>query len=200
MIIGPDFVWLHFPKCAGTSVEKALFALYGERDGFHFDAVSAGAPIWHDTIAMRKERDPTFDIGNRKIIACIRRLPSWILSRVHFEAARQPKYVVTREMLLVGQFFRETGQVRDADFNARRYGTPRVDAWVRTEYLVEDLAKVLQIDSRRVQAALPHENKSPEYVKNQEFWFTTDDLHSLYRSNPIWSEIERQVYGSLLVD
>jgi hypothetical protein len=34
------------------------------------------------------------------------------------------------------------------------------------------------------------------YIRDPEFWFTPDELSSLYRANPVWAEMERQVYGS----
>ena len=194
MIVDSDFIWLHFPKCAGTATERALRRLTPDAK---FDS---GDRKQHDGVRERQTVDPSFHVGSRKIICGFRRLPHWMLSRVHFEAARGARYVATRQMLVAGQFFRETGEVRDADYNARRYSVPHVDAWVRVECIAEDLAKALEIDVQQVQSALQRQNQTPKYLKNLEFWFTPDELRSLYHSNPAWSAIERQVYGSLLID
>jgi hypothetical protein len=35
------------------------------------------------------------------------------------------------------------------------------------------------------------------YIKEVEFYFTRADLDALYRANPVWTEVERKVYGTL---
>lgn len=190
MIIGPDFIWLHFPKCAGTSVEKALSALYAGHPGYRFDYVGPDAPmIWHDTIQMRLERDPSFEPGKRKVIACFRRLPSWILSRVHYEAARPPHHEATRDMIVSGRFYEQSGFVNHADYYASIYDTPSVDFWIRTEHAAEDLARVLGLPTRAIAQLMPHDNRTQHSDQ-----LTDCEIKKLYDACPKWTELEERIY------
>ncbi|MCI2395569.1 hypothetical protein [Aliiroseovarius sediminis] len=196
MIIGPDFIWLHVPKCAGTAVERALRGTFRGRKDIHFDRVTGKHPaIWHHNIPQRLKHDADFDPSGKRILAGIRRLPKWLLSRVHYEVARSPDQVPTREMLAKGAFFTRTGSVLQADSVLRRFNTPPVDRWIRDDHLEQDLCEALRINEIKV----PRVNEtSLKYIKDISFWFTPAELKSLYEANPEWAEIEKRLYGSLL--
>jgi hypothetical protein len=199
MIIGPDFVWLHFPKCGGTAVEKALHNIYKGRKDIHFDDLNPTNIIWHESINLRLKRDPSCNLLEKKIICCIRRLPHWLLSRVHFEASREKKFVATREMILRGQFYEMDGSINNADIYARMYSEPRVDYWIRTENIKEDLASAFDVKLSLVERNLKSVNETAiGYLKDLSFWFTRDEINALYEANPVWAAIEQRVYGSLL--
>jgi len=198
MIQGPDFVWLHLPKCAGTSLEAALREIWRGDPAYRFDAKDFRKVIWHDNIDARRRRDPGFELGGRRIIANFRRLPHWLLSRVHFEAQRPPHHIVTREMFLRGDLFERTGTLNRADDYALSYNMPPVDCWIRSENLVEDAAKAFGLDpeilrAKRKQVSALH------YIKSLDFWFTKRELADLYAASPHWAELELRIYGSLLV-
>lgn len=196
MIVGKDFIWLHFPKCAGTSMEKALHALAPDA---RFDPIDPKNVIWHETIPQRMARDKRFEVGGRRIISGFRRLPHWVLSRVYFEAFRPPHHTVTREMLVRGQVFERSGDIRSADSYFTRFNTPPVTHWIRVENVEEDMASALRIDVNRVRAALPHVNAARDpIIKSLAFWFRPEELRALYAANPAWAEKETELYGSLL--
>ena len=201
MIISDDFVWLHFPKCAGTAVEHALRTLLAGRPDVRFDPVDPSNVIWHHTVAKREKYDPSFTLGKRRVVCCFRRLPTWLLSRVHYEATRGPNYrTVTRDMLLKGVVYEHDGTATPANEYAKVFSSPRVDNWLRVENLAEDLSAVFGLENSAVQAALRPLNVTGfDYVKPLSLWFTARELARLYAANPIWSRIERKVYGSLLV-
>ena len=135
MIVSSDFVWLHFPKCGGVSVQSALKKAFAGRVDVKFDDITDYQNIiWHESIPQRMRRDPSFNIDNRKVVSCIRRLPYWLLSRVLFEAEQAPGfYTATREMLTFGRFHERDGQINKADTYMQMYARPRVDHWVRVE-------------------------------------------------------------------
>ena len=191
MIVGSNFVWLHFPKCAGTATHSALRRLAPDAK---FDS---GDRKQHDSVRERQTVDPSFHVGSRKIICGFRRLPHWLLSRVHYGAHRGWP-VVTREMLLIGHFTMKDGTTRTADYNALRFSQTNVDHWVRTEHIAEDLGRALDIDCETVRTALVRENETPPYIGDLTFWFTKEELAGLYRASPIWTAIELKLYGSLL--
>lgn len=199
MIQGPDFVWLHLPKCAGTALEAALKEIWQDSPGYRFDVQDPHNVIWHDDIVRRRRRDPEFDLGGRRIIANFRRLPSWLLSRVHYEAQRPPHHIVTREMLLRGDLFEQSGALNRADRYALYYNRPPVDCWIRTENLAEDAAKAFGLDPEVLQAKLKRKNVGAlNYIKSLDFWFTKRELADLYAATPHWAELELRIYGSLL--
>jgi hypothetical protein len=204
MIVASDFIWLHFPKCAGHAVERALRqALRGRRD-VTFDRRWPHHPGWHESVTDREWHEQGFARHGRTVICGFRRLPHWMLSRVHFEASRPPYRTPTRDMLRRGEFFHQNGEVGGADQHAVHFGGSSVDRWIRTEHLAEDFERhFTDILGHRAKLALGRVNKvvnaTPlNYIKALEFHFTPGDLEALYKANPVWAGIERELYGSLL--
>lgn len=202
MIIAPDWIWMHFPKCAGSATERTLRAAFAEDPEVQLD--ESHPVISHDNLAQRAQRDPGFSAEGRVVICNIRRLPHWLLSRVHFGATVPSPHIATRDLIERGAFIQDIrGEpvVRTADFVAGRYAKPRVDHWIRSEHLEEDLGRTF--------GALGHSLTFPEtrvnvtridYIREVDFWFTREQLERLYACNPIWSEVERKVYGATLAE
>ena len=71
-----------------------------------------------------------------------------------------------------------------ADDYAIKYAIPRVDTWIRTECLPEDLASAFSLDPDAVRQALDWKNRSEiRYVKPLSFWFTGKEVASLYAAS-----------------
>ena len=197
MIVGPDWIWLHVPKCGGTAVEQVLRKAFRRRRDVVFDRVGRRSPvIWHHSLRRRREFDPDFDPSGKRVIGCIRRLPSWLLSRVHFEAERS-KLIPTREQFLRGEFYESTGYLSKADRMIRDFDTPGVDDWIRVEHMATDIAAVFDLQLRSIPRV--NEGKMP-FIKDLSLWFTPDDLRAIYDANPVWAALERRVYGRLPID
>lgn len=202
MIIAPDWLWVHFPKCAGTSVEAALKALFRRNRTIRFDPLNPDDVIWHHSVAQRRAHDPAFDVGGRRVISNIRRLPDWLLSRVHFEVQRRgPTMAVDRADLLKGRFAIAAGsgtrRLHSADEVLAEF-LPEVTHWVRMEHLAEDLAPAIGRTAQDVAARMPRENVGKmSYIRHIPFWFTGADLRQLYAANPLWEAVERKVYGKV---
>lgn len=197
MIIGPDFVWLHFPKCAGTTLDLALRDLLAGRPGITFDEVDHQSGYWHHTIAERKRADQSFDPSGKRIISCIRRLPSWLMSLVLFEAERNPRHIPTREMIVRGQCYNGS-EVNQADFFMDLFSGD-VNQWIRIEHLALDVATAFNLDLIDVSEALERHrtNVATTHIRDIAFWFTDHDLATLYDNNPAWASVETRVYGSV---
>jgi hypothetical protein len=191
MIEGISFIWLHFPKCAGTATEAALRKLYFGLPGYRFDEIDPANVIWHETIAQRINRDPSFIPGQRMVVCNFRRLPFWIISRVRFEESRPPHHAATREMMLSGRFFKNTGEINHADNHVRLYGD-EVHTWIRTECLSEDFARAFGVRGDLQRA---NETIGPPDVR---FRLSEADIERLYEACPLWADLERKLYGSLL--
>jgi hypothetical protein len=204
MIVGQDFAWLHFMKTGGHAVELALrAALRGRRD-VRFDERKPPYLGWHHSAAQRELDDPHFSAADKTIICGFRRLPMWLLSRVHYEASKPPHRHVTREMLCTGQYFENAGDLRLADTYLRDYISPPVDRWIRHEHLAQDFAaafgdllqKQLPRALRRLGMSV---NATPmPYIKDPAFYFTAKELRGLYDANPRWAALEEQLYGDLI--
>lgn len=202
MIVGDKFVWLHFPKCAGHAVDQALKSVLRGRSDVAFDV--ADRIGWHDSLEERQRRDPGLLVADRTVICGFRRLPYWMLSRVHYEASRPPYLSATRAMLCRGEFFHQNGQIGKADDYALHYDA-RVERWIRTEHLAEDFERHFSdiLGSHLARAALRKvarvvNGTRLNYIRALDYHFTPDELAGLYAANPSWAARERQLYGGLL--
>lgn len=198
MIVGPGFIWLHFPKCAGTETEAILRRLFGQDPALAFDAVAPGRINWHHAIPERQRAVPGFAVAGRAVICNIRRLPAWLLSRVHSGLVRAPEHGVTREMLLRGCFPRHDGHILSADDLMRRYTAHPVTHWIRTEHFAADFrtafAPYLPLPA---EIAMPGANRAAiPYIRDIRFHFTEAEIAGLYRANPVWATMEARIYGS----
>ncbi len=202
MVVGKRFLWIHFPKCAGHTVNDALkIALRGDAD-VSFDA--QGHEGWHDTPAGRRLRAPDADLDGRVVISGFRRLPFWLLSRIHYEASRPPYLSATREMLCRGEFYEQSGLIAKADDYAVQFDSA-VDRWIRMEHLAEDFERHFGdiLAAHALRAAVRKLRKIVNgtrlnYLRSLDFYFTPENLAALYDANPIWAERERRLYGDIL--
>ena len=209
MIYSDEFVWLHFPKCAGTKTEHLFEKYFAKEKSLIQDPVGlANDPsiAWHDSIAEREDRHPGFRLGRRTVICSFRRLPSWLESRYNFELWRSPDLEHRPELLLEGRFLEKSGLASHADDYARRY-LPRqiVDSgnvrFVRTEFFAADFKAIfgefLEISripdkefKRQVNAS---QRCLPEDVRQQ----LLDASEKMYHNCPYWRWLEELAYGSL---
>lgn len=204
MIVGRSFVWMHFPKTGGHAVAAAIRAASRGRDDLVFDVPGADDHRWHQSVEERRESDRSFDLGDRRIISGIRRLPWWVLSRIHYEAARPPHRCATREMLCRGQFYERNGGVNRADAQVGRLDTCAIHGWIRLEHMAEDFVDQFEgLLGPRVRSAAHKLKKvvnptTLDYLKSLDFYFTPAELEALYAANPIWAATEAKVYGDVL--
>lgn len=206
MIYTKEFVWLHFPKCAGTKIEH-LFKKYLSKKGLFQDTIEVASDpsiAWHDAIADREARDPSFRLGTRTVICCFRRLPSWLESRFNFEFGRSPELPHRPELLLQGRFLEESGLAGYADDYARRYLPPQIIEsgnvrFLRTEFFTDDFKAIFgefldisRIPDREFKRKVNASPRClPEDVRRQLY----DAPEKIYRSCPYWRSLEEMAYG-----
>jgi hypothetical protein len=208
MIYSGDFVWLHFPKCAGTKIENLFRTYYSSDKRIHQDIVKPRIdPLatWHDSIASREKRDPGFILGNRTVICSFRRLPPWLESRYSYEVRRSPQLDHRPELLLEGKFLEQGGRQNHADFYARKYvpesilGSNQLK-FIRTEHFEVDFKSVFGefIDvtiipdwefSKRVNVS--DKSAVPDGIRDKLF----QNQHELYEKCPYWKAVENVAYG-----
>lgn len=208
MIYTDEFVWLHFPKCAGTKIEQLFKDYFSDHPGLTQDPVGVRLDptiAWHDSVAEREARNPAFELGGRVVVCSIRRLPSWLVSRYSFEVKRNPDLPHSPERLLEGHFLEANGFENHADYYITKYlPDPLLDSgrvrFLRTENFEEDFKAIFgdYLDLSRI--------PDSEYAKsvNQSKKALPDEIrqrlldgHSIYDHCPRWKRVEEMAYGPL---
>ncbi len=202
MIIGESFVWIHFPKCAGTTTTVVLLENFATDPTVEFDATDTGDALWHETVREREQRKQ-ISLDGKDVLANTRRLPAFVVSKIQFTQALNPKIQHTREHYLTGRFFEADGFESSADFLLGHYDADRVSHWLRTEHLKDDFVSVfsryLDLDGKNLSTFSDHINSMP-YDRDIVKWYSREEMAELYRLNRRWSAVERRVYGNLLYE
>ncbi len=210
MIYSKDFVWLHFPKCAGTKVANLFKKYFANQADIHQDprGPNAGPEVlWHDSIAEREERDPSFKLGSRRIICSFRTLPAWLESRYNFSVKMRPDFPHRPELLLEGKFYEAIGIQNHADYYVNKYLPQSLlktgDVWfIRTEFFKSDfktifgqfldISKIPEWEySEKVNTTEMH---LPIEIKKQLYDAST---RGVYHHCPAWWAAEELAYGHI---
>jgi hypothetical protein len=193
MVIGERFAWAHLPKAGGSTTDR-MFRLFPELVQF---ADPQDTNDKHAPFAERAEM-----VRGRVLAMNLRRLPAWVISRANYVAKHgvwpdyEPIPVAPAQELAESSF---------PDSRILLYtdeGRFEVDRWIRTERLAEDFLRFVseftEVDDERARAVaeIAPEN-AEEYDRRIESWFTPEQIHTLYESNPLWAQLEAEVYGSL---
>lgn len=199
MIITPKLAWVHLPKTAGTTTDQ-LF-------------VASGLPLlWHDSQATPLKHLPPslhparteLPLVGRKLVANFRRLPHWLLSNHHHKLQHMGLNLDSAPMQR-GLFWRDRDQQwLPADWWLDRFGIDERWILLRVEYLKSDFLTCLKCYEpigriSRLRVRLVNGRNRSSYSRSLKSWFSLSDLESIYNANPRWSELERQLYGDLLV-
>jgi len=209
MIYSNEFVWIHFPKAAGSKVETLFRKHFALDPNIHQDQVGRRlnpSISWHDSIADRQKRDPSFALGNRRLIVCTRRLPSWLKSRFLFELQRTPGLEHNPQLLTSGQFLERTGRVNHADKYVLKWIPPKTRlnhgliSYLRVENFASDFrdifGKYLDLSKISISELEERENASaPADIKHDIDNLISVNMNSIYRACPLWAELESEVYG-----
>ena len=207
MIYSDDFVWLHFPKCAGTKIESLFRTYYASDKRIFQDVVDARinpSISWHDSIADRERRDPHFILGNRVVICSFRRLPAWLESRYSFEVQRSPELDHRPELLLEGKFFEQGGLQNHADFYAQKYVPEAIlnsdkIRFIRTENFESDFKRIFgafldisKIPNSEFKSRVNVSRSAvPDHIRKK----LVQNKQQLYEKCPYWKSIENIAYG-----
>ncbi len=202
MIIGEKFLWLHFPKCAGTFTEKLLRQHVAEDTTIKFDPIDPNNVIWHQNVSQREEMSKT-DLSNKDIICNFRRLPHWIISRVMFEEKRSG-HITKKELYTTGRFLEYNGLQSSADAYVKLFTNRKINNWIRVENLEEDFIKVfskyIKFKSSLGSSSFSKKVNTSDWGNNIKKWFDYNDLRKLYNSCPLWSKYEIEIYGDIILD
>ena len=207
MIYSDDFVWLHFPKCAGTKIERLFEKYFFDVQGIVQDAVGIKKdPLikWHDSVAGRENRDFNFKLGSRTVIFPIRKLPCWLESRYNFEVARTPDRRFEPELLLEGKFFRSNGSVVHADTLIKNFLPENILnskqlEFIRMEHFERDFKEVFgkYIDIEKIpeEEYFKKVNASKSYIPENIRLQLYNSGSNLYELCPYWKRVEKLAYN-----
>lgn len=206
MIYNDEFIWLHFPKCAGSKIETLFKKYFSDIESLHQDIFTLEDDptiSWHDSISQREERDVNFSLNDRTIICPFRRLPSWLESRYSFEYNRSPNLAHDPNSILKGMFLEQNGRVNNADYYAKKYLPLSIlDSakirFIRTEFFELDFKSVFgdyldlsEIPEIEYQQRVNSSKKNiPDSVITQLY----TQKETLYNNCPYWQMIEKMAY------
>ena len=192
MVIAKRFAWAHLPKAGGNATQSMLAAVPGLVR--YADPTDSNAK--HDAFWQREDA-----IAGKLLAMNIRRLPSWVLSAAHQKAdsGLWPDFEPL-PMPSVDEMVEST----DPD-DMLRWMTdgPRlkVDRWLRTEHLVEDVRSLLDEvgelsrEARIAVDAVPWVGKPYDHDVTRTF--SAAEVARMYERNPGWAEAERAAYGEI---
>jgi hypothetical protein len=193
MILAPRFVIGHIGRTGGDAIKQIVAAL-------NLPEVSVSS-----IDDPQKHNQPPMD--GRDLVLSIRRLPARELSLIEFFACRPSKrdILARRPGESVGELMLRHLNGERMIRRMTRAGTRPVVHLIRSEHLRSDLAAVLgkyyRLNGRRLEAIHATKTKPRlDYKRRLLQRFTKDEIARLYERSPIWSELERRVYGNLLID
>jgi hypothetical protein len=193
MVIGERFAWAHVPKTGGTST-LTMFWLFPDLVTFADSIDSKGQHV--------SFRDRWDQVEGKLLLLNFRRLPTWVLSRAQMVSRFgvrpdfEPLPFPTADELARSSF---------PDERLSMYmdgGRVEIDRWLRMEHLVDDFLKfvselrdVSDLERKHVVELGPM--NVLDYDHELDSWFGPEQVETLYRSNPVWTELEQRLYGSL---
>jgi hypothetical protein len=212
VIFNKDFVWIHFPKAAGSKIEVLFQNHYCSDPSIHQDLVGIKKnPLisWHDSIDDRRKRDPSFTLGRRCLIVCTRRLPAWLKSRLLFEMQRSPGLKHDPSLLLQGKFLERTGRINHADKYISKWISPDIRSshssisYLRVEEFANDFREIFgqYLDISKISKHELEQRENTSFISKIQYdidQIIFDNLDAIYDACPLWSDLEKNVYGGIL--
>ena len=194
MVIGGRFAWGHLQKTGGDAT-SAMFHLFPHLIQFA-DPVDTNEK--HCSFSSRADQ-----VEGKVLAANFRQLPSWVLSWAHHRVHHSN--LIGKPMPL--ESARTMAGVPRADWLLSALtdgGRVHVDRWLRQDRLVEEflgfVSEFTDVDDqdRRRVVELGSVN-ALQYDRDPRHWFTDRQIKRMYEQNPLWSAVERQVFGGLLL-
>ena len=205
MIYGKNFVWLHFPKCAGNKTEKLFKKYYSDDAAIHqdpFDLKFDPTISWHDSIDDRIKKSADTSFKGRLLIVPFRRLPNWLVSRYNFEKKRSPQFQHDPSKLIEGRFLESGGFENHADAYIKRYLPEHILSeykvkFIRVEYFEDDFKSIFGelIDLGKIpEAEFKSRTNTSSGISVEEVFSDESKIEQAYLKCPKWKKIEEIAY------
>lgn len=198
MIVTTKLVWYHLPKTAGTTTDHLFKA--------------SGIPLfWQDSQSSYLKHLPPIEhpsldlipIRGKQPVVNFRRLPLWLVSNYQHKLQRMGLQL-SPDSLKEGLFWRDREQQwLPADWWIQRFGIDTSWSFLRVESLKPDFLSCLATYEpislpKKFKVRIVSSRNKNYYNRDLSKWFDTRDLSRIYDANPLWTKLEKQVYGSLL--
>jgi hypothetical protein len=190
MVIGHHFAWGHLGKTGGNCT-LALFRLFPR---IVITSDNTNTPMKHATFKMRESQ-----VCGKRLVLNLRRLDAWTLSFAQHRSkyGRPPDHRPT-PMWSPDEMADCTlaDQMLSNFFDGGRF---KIDRWLRTEFLTSDflsfVSELTEIKPYEREVALRlGKINAGDYDHDLQKWLTPEQRERLYRNNPIWAELERELY------
>ena len=84
-------------------------------------------------------------------------------------------------------------------------GRFEIDRWLRTEHLADDVVGLLEElgalgNEAEARVRAVGRRNAAAYDHDLSSYFSAEQIHRLYARNPIWAEVERAAFGSVLLE
>lgn len=198
MIIGEDFVWGHLGRTGGHATRTLLLQV-PEIIRFYHTRDEHGVEGQHMRFPAAVERG-LVDLEQHELVMGVRRLPSFIMSFHWFHYLGGNKGHSNRPTA-DAMARSQQGDQELREFTADgQYG---VDIWFRMECLRDDvlafLSRRVELSAETIRRIMTAPTDSP-LGYDHDFYrtFSVDQIQSLYENNPLWSSVEKRVYGASL--
>jgi len=202
MVIGENFVIGHPGKTGGDAILH-LCRLLDPRHALIVDSVEDGRK--HHYFHRRQCEEPELGLDNKVRLLSFRRLETWLASyHAHFQ--RQFGLGIDRGKYAQGliPFFslnseRTRWSYEPGDALLREYLDKPVSGFIRMEFMKPDLLRLLSL-------YLPLSKGEIQSIKRDRYFkkspavtdwnprLTEAELGTIRRNNPLWSELEREIY------
>jgi len=194
MIIADQFVWLHLPKTAGTSMNQ----MFRNRRIIGLQVDADDTTHKHDSVALRESRGQWRAEERQRFITC-RRLEHWLISDWQHKRRHMDLPNLDFEPVRSGLTYslRLGGTWVAADWWLQYFEIDERVISLRLEHLNDDLnQKLLPLLSPETNPfeGLPRENTKPKILQTQPS-FNKTDLNRIASTNPCWNAWQKKIYG-----
>lgn len=196
MIIGKNFVYYHIAKTGGDAVHQyfsAVPSLYESIDDVNLYSK-------HDNYKIRP-------VARENYVFSIRKLPSFYLSLLHeFElnSASKIDMIHTSKKITIKNMFDNACLMSLPDNMLSHFldclpNNSKI-TWLRQEKLLPDLLDFITNNIRKLslnelEAIISVKTKNERtYDHDVSNWFTLEQINFFYKSNPVWTKIEKGLY------
>jgi hypothetical protein len=206
MIYSNNFIWLHFPKCAGSKVESIFLKYFSENKNIYQDIIDINIysrSVWHDSIADRIRWCHKFVYNDQTVICSFRKLNDWLASRYAYEVKRSPALNHQPELLLQGKFLESDGRISEADYYAKYYLPEEIlnskkIKFIRNEFFEDDFNKIF---SEFIDVSLIPKEEFTTRVNSSNSAITKKiksklDQENIYDKCPYWRKVENMAYSN----
>lgn len=198
MVINEKFVWAHLPKTGGTTT----LSMFNNLD-IELLMDDKTDPSKHQTYSVRdsiyalnKTSNNVLEkIEGKDRILGFRRLPNFLLSfyyhrknfnNLDLDLNNIKKCVIdnsTCDKLLLG------------------YEPEKVKHWIRVENITEDFISAIGNYTTKIPTESLNNivDNSNTYNKDVFSHFTKSEITSMYDLSPVWTSIEKRLYGNLII-